>query len=49
MVNTPEVILLLRIIFTMLGLLLYQMILQIVLSNSMKNGVGILMGITLKL
>jgi hypothetical protein len=45
----PEVLLLLRIVFTILGFLLFQMNLQIDLSNSVKNSVGILMEIALNL
>jgi hypothetical protein len=37
MVIPPEVLLLLRIVFAILGFLLFQMNLQIVLSNSVKN------------
>jgi len=37
MVIPPEVLLLLRIVFTILGFLLLHMNLQIALSNSMKN------------
>jgi hypothetical protein len=43
----PEFLLLLRIVFAILGFLLFQMNLQIVLYNSMKNWVEILMGIAL--
>jgi len=49
MVIPPEVLLLLRIVFATLGFLLFQMNLQIALSNSMKNWVGILMGIAVNL
>jgi len=41
MVIPPEVLLFLRIVFTVLSFLLLQMNLQIALSNSMKNQVGI--------
>jgi hypothetical protein len=44
-----EVLLLLRIVFAILGLLFFHMKLRIVLSMSMKNCVGILMGIALNL
>jgi hypothetical protein len=37
MVILPEVLLLLRIVFAMLGFLLFQMYLQFALSNSVKN------------
>jgi hypothetical protein len=47
--DSPEIILLLRIVFDILGFLLFQLNLQIALSNSVKNGVGILMGIALNL
>jgi hypothetical protein len=40
---------LLRIFFAILGFLLFQMNLQIALSNSVRNWVGILMGIALNL
>jgi hypothetical protein len=49
MVIPPEVLLLLKIVFTILDVLLFQMNLRIPLSNSMKNGVGILMEIALSL
>jgi hypothetical protein len=45
----PEVLLLLRIVFAILDFLLIQMNLQIALYNSVKNWVGILMGIALNL
>jgi hypothetical protein len=45
MVIPPEVLLSLRRVFAILGFLLFQKNLQIALSNSVKNGVGILMGI----
>ena len=44
MVIPSEVLLLLRIVFPILGFLLFQMNLQITLSNFMKNWVWILMG-----
>jgi hypothetical protein len=47
MVIPPEVLLLLRVVFAILGFLLFQM--QIVLSYSLKNLIGILMGIALNL
>jgi hypothetical protein len=37
MVIPPEVLLLLRIVYTILGFLLFQMNLQVALSNSVKN------------
>jgi hypothetical protein len=37
MLIPPEVLLLLRIVFTNLGVLLFQINLRIALSNSMKN------------
>jgi hypothetical protein len=37
MVVLPEILLLLRIVFAILGFLLFQMDLQIALSNSVKN------------
>jgi len=49
MVIPPEVLLLLRIVFDILFFSLFQMNLQIVLSNSIKKLVGILMLITLKM
>jgi hypothetical protein len=49
MVIPTEVPLLLRIFFAILGFLLFQMNLQISLSNSMKNRVDILMWIALNL
>jgi ABC-type Co2+ transport system permease subunit len=49
MVIPPEVLLLLRIVFGILGFLLFQMNLQIALSSSVKNSVGMLMGIALNL
>jgi len=45
MVIPPEVPLLLRIVFAILDFLLFQMNLQIALSNSMKNWVGILIAL----
>ena len=47
--DSPEVLLLLRIVFTILGFLLFQMNLRIAFSNSTKNLVEILMGIALNL
>ena len=47
--DSPEVLLLLRIDFNVLGFLLFQMNLKIALSNSIKNRVEILMGIALNL
>jgi len=47
--DSPGFLLLLSIVLAILGFLLFQMNLQIVLRNSMKNWVGILMGITLNL
>jgi len=44
-----EVLLLLRIVVAIIGFLLFQMNLQIVLSNSLKNWIGILMGSSLNL
>jgi hypothetical protein len=49
MVVHPEDLLLLKIVLTILGFLLFQMNLQIALSNFMKNSVGILIGIALNL
>jgi hypothetical protein len=49
MVIPLEVLLLLRIVFTILDVSLFQMNLRIVLYISLKNCVGILMGIALKL
>jgi hypothetical protein len=49
MVILPEVPLLLRIVFAVLGFLVFHMKLRIALSISMKNCVGILMGIALNL
>jgi hypothetical protein len=49
MVIPLEVLLSLRRVFAILGFLLFQMNLQIALSNSLKNCVGILMGIALNL
>jgi len=49
MVIPPEILLLLRKVFDILDFLLFKMNLQIALSNSMKNQVGILMGIALNL
>jgi hypothetical protein len=46
MVIPPEVLLLLRIGFAILGFLLFQMNLEIALSNSMKNLVVILSEVT---
>jgi hypothetical protein len=43
----PPVLLLLRIIFAILGFLLFQVNLQIALSNSLEIQVGIWMRITL--
>jgi hypothetical protein len=45
MVIPPEVLLSLSRVFAILGFLLLQMNFQIALSNSLKNRVGILMGI----
>jgi hypothetical protein len=45
MVIPPEVLLSWRRVFAILGFLLFQMNLQIALSNLLKNWVGILMGI----
>jgi hypothetical protein len=45
----PEVLLLLRIDLAILGFLFFHMKLRIALSMSMKNCVGILMGIELNL
>ena len=44
MVISPEVLLLLRIVFAILGFLFFHMKLRIALSMSLKNCVGILMG-----
>jgi hypothetical protein len=49
MVIPPEVLLLLRILFTILGFLLFQMNLQSVLSNFMRNWVRIFVEIALNL
>ena len=53
MVIPPEVLLLLRTVFAILGFffffLLFQIHLQIALSNSVKKWVAILMGIALNL
>ena len=51
MMIPPEVLLLLRIVFVVLGVFFFliQMSLQIALSNSVKNYVRILMGIALNL
>jgi hypothetical protein len=49
MVIPQEVLLLMRIVFAILVFLLFQMNLQIALSSSVKNWVGILMGIALNL
>jgi hypothetical protein len=48
-VAPPEILLLLRIVFTILGFRLLQMNLQIALSNSMKKWNGMLIGIALNL
>jgi hypothetical protein len=46
MVIAQQVLFLLRIVFTILGFLLFQINLQISLSNSMKNNsIGIWMGL----
>jgi hypothetical protein len=45
MVIPPAVLLFLQIVFAILGVLPFQMNLRIVLSMSLKNYVGILMGI----
>jgi hypothetical protein len=47
MMIPPEVLLLLRLLFAILGFLLLQMNLHIVLFNSVKNLVAILMQIAL--
>jgi hypothetical protein len=47
MVIPPEVLLLLRIVFTILGFMHFQMNLRIAFSMSLKNYVGILVGIAL--
>jgi hypothetical protein len=49
MVIQAEVLVLLRIVFTILGILFCQTKLRIALSMSLKNCVGILMGIVLNL
>jgi hypothetical protein len=49
MAMPPEVLLLFRIILAILGFLSFHMKLRIVLSISVKNYVGILMGIALNL
>jgi hypothetical protein len=49
MVIPPEVLLLLKIVYVILGFLLFQMNFQIALSNSVKSWVGILMGVALNL
>jgi hypothetical protein len=49
MVITPAILLLLSIVVTILGFLPFQMNLRIALSMSLKNSVGILMGIALNL
>jgi hypothetical protein len=49
MLISPEVFLLLRRVFAILGYLLLQMNLKIAPYNSVKNLVGILMGIALSL
>ena len=45
----PEVLLLYRIVLAILGFLIFHMMLSTVLSRSMKNFAGILMGIALNL
>ena len=45
----PAVLLLLRIVFDILGFLPFQMNLRIALYMSLKNCVGVLMGIALNL
>ena len=45
----PEVLLLYRIVLAILGFLLFQMKLSTVLSRSLKNFAGILLGIALNL
>jgi hypothetical protein len=45
----PEVLLLLRILLAILGFLFFHMKLRIVLSMSVKNYVGILMGFALNM
>jgi hypothetical protein len=45
----PDVLLLLRIVFTIQRFLFFEMNLQIALSNSMKNWIGILMMVVLNL
>jgi hypothetical protein len=49
MVSPPEDLLLLRIVLAILGFWLVQMNLKIAIYNSVKNCVGILMGIALNL
>ena len=49
MMTPPEVLSLLSIVFTILIILFFKMNLQIVLFNSVKNCVGILMEIALNL
>jgi hypothetical protein len=49
MVTPPALLLLLSIIFTRLGILPFQMNLRVAFSMSLKNCVGILMGIALNL
>jgi hypothetical protein len=49
MVILPAVLLLLRIVFTILGILPFQVNLRIALSISLKSCIGILMGIALNL
>ena len=46
---SPEVLLLYRIVLAILGFLFFHIKLIIVLSSSVKNFVGILMGIALNL
>ena len=45
----PEILLLYRIVLTILGFLLFKMKLSTILSRSVKNFAGILMGIALNL
>jgi hypothetical protein len=47
MVIPPEVLSLLRIVFVILGFLLFQMNIEIAFAKSMKNSAEILMGIAL--
>jgi hypothetical protein len=49
MLIPPEVLLLLRIVFTILNVLFFHMNLRIAHSLSLKNCIGILMGIVLNL